>query len=142
MGLVPASLPHTLGYACTLYALTFPLPIVCWETETSARKSHPWTNASLGETFDELWSIRISLKTRQRDHWSIRVAPFIHTDQWLPNLSESSGLHRHRSIECSFPTESDSVKRHLSRRHLSVLNLLFNFLFNGGCTCEEKMRSH
>ena len=22
-------------------------------------------------------------------------------DQWLPNLSESSGLHRHRSIECS-----------------------------------------
>ena len=35
---------------------------------------------------------------------------------------------------------SDSVKRHLSRRHLSVLNVLFNFIFDGGCTCERKMR--
>ena len=26
MGLIPASLPHTLGYACTLYAPTSPLP--------------------------------------------------------------------------------------------------------------------
>ena len=32
---------------------------------------------------------------------------------------------------------SDSVKRHLSRRHLSVLNFKFKFIFNGGCTCEE-----
>ena len=34
---------------------------------------------------------------------------------------------------------SDSVKRHLSRRHLSVLNLKFNFIFNGGCTREEQI---
>ena len=27
LGLVPASLPHTLGYACTFYSPTFPLPI-------------------------------------------------------------------------------------------------------------------
>ena len=32
---------------------------------------------------------------------------------------------------------SDSVKRHLSRRHLSVLNFLFNYIFNGGCSCEK-----
>ena len=35
---------------------------------------------------------------------------------------------------------SDSVKRHLSRRHLSVLLFLFNFVFNGGCTCEKEIR--
>ena len=37
---------------------------------------------------------------------------------------------------------SASVKRHLSTRHLSVLDLLLKFIFDGGCTCEEKMRSH
>ena len=47
------------------------------------------------------WSIQISLKTRQRGHWSIRISPEIHMGQLLPNLSESSGLHRYGSIECS-----------------------------------------
>ena len=28
-------------------------------------------------------------------------------DQWLPNLSESSGPHRYRSIECSSLREGD-----------------------------------
>ena len=32
-----------------------------------------------------------------------------------------------------------SVKRHLSRRHLSVLNFNCNFIFNGGCTREEQI---
>ena len=32
---------------------------------------------------------------------------------------------------------SDSVKRHLSRRHLSVLNFKSNFIVDGGCTREE-----
>ena len=31
----------------------------------------------------------------------------------------------------------DSVKRHLSRRHLSVLSVLFNFIFDGGRTREK-----
>ena len=39
-----------------------------------------------------------------------------HLDQWLPNLSESSGLHRHRSIECSFlkwyPRGQEAIKDH------------------------------
>ena len=35
---------------------------------------------------------------------------------------------------------SDSVKRHLSRRHLSVLNFLLNFIFDGGYTCEKEIR--
>ena len=47
------------------------------------------------------WSIRISLKIRRRGHLSIRICPEIHMDQWLPNLSESSGRHWHRSIERS-----------------------------------------
>ena len=34
---------------------------------------------------------------------------------------------------------SDSVKRHLSRRHLSVLNFKLNLIFNGGCTGEEQI---
>ena len=33
----------------------------------------------------------------------------------------------------------DSVKRHLSRRHLSVLNFNFDFIFDGGCTREEQI---
>ena len=33
-------------------------------------------------------------------------------------------------------------KRHLSRRHLSVLNFLFDFIFDGGCTCEKEIRFH
>ena len=36
-------------------------------------------------------------------------------------------------------SNSDSVKRHLSRRHLSVLSFLFNFIFDGGCTCEKEI---
>ena len=38
------------------------------------------------------------------------------------------------------PFPSDSVKRHLSRRHLSVLNFLFNYISDGGCTCEKEIR--
>ena len=35
--------------------------------------------------------------------------------------------------------ESDSVKRHLRGRHLSVLNLKFDFISDGGCTREEQI---
>ena len=34
---------------------------------------------------------------------------------------------------------SDSVKRHLRGRHLSVLNLKFDFISDGVCTCEEQI---
>ena len=33
LGLVPASLPHTLGYPCTFYAPTSPPPMICWTAE-------------------------------------------------------------------------------------------------------------
>ena len=36
-------------------------------------------------------------------------------------------------------SQSDSVKRHLSRRHLSALNLKFDFISDGGCTREEQI---
>ena len=49
--------------------------------------------------FQGHWSIWIFLKTGQRGHWSIRLSIEIHMDQWLPNLSESSGLYRYRSID-------------------------------------------
>ena len=43
MGLVPASLPHTLGYACTLYAPTSPLPIHGPQTKFfSSQDSGSW----------------------------------------------------------------------------------------------------
>ena len=35
--------------------------------------------------------------------------------------------------------QSDSVKRHLRGRHLSVLNLKFDFISDGGCTREEQI---
>ena len=34
---------------------------------------------------------------------------------------------------------SDSVKRHLRGRHLSALNLKFDFISDGGCTREEQI---
>ena len=34
---------------------------------------------------------------------------------------------------------SDSVKRHLRGRHLSVLDLRFDFISDGGCTREEQI---
>ena len=37
------------------------------------------------------------------------------------------------------PQRSDSVKRHLRGRHLSVLNLKFDFISDGGCTREEQI---
>ena len=55
------------------------------------------SSGKLLTNFQHHWSIQISLKTRQRGHWSIRISPEIHMDQCLPNLSESSGLHRYRS---------------------------------------------
>ena len=38
--------------------------------------------------FQRHWSIRISLKTRQKGHRSLQISPEIRMDQWLPNLSE------------------------------------------------------
>ena len=35
--------------------------------------------------------------------------------------------------------QSDSVKRHLRGRHLSVLNLKFDFISDGGCIREEQI---
>ena len=46
------------------------------------------------------------------------------------------------SLMGRFPTlilVSDSVKRHLRGRHLSVLNLKFDFISDGGCTREEQI---
>ena len=39
LGLVPASLPHTLGYACTFYAPTSPSPNVAQHTMLGANLS-------------------------------------------------------------------------------------------------------
>ena len=43
------------------------------------------------------------------------------------------------STICNEPKASDSVKRHLRGRHLSVLNLKFDFISDGGCTREEQI---
>ena len=44
-----------------------------------------------------------------------------------------------RSIFSAAGSFSDSVKRHLRGRHLSVLNLKFDFISDGGCTREEQI---
>ena len=51
--------------------------------------------------FQGHWSIQIFPENKAPRDWSIRISPEIHMDPWLQNLSESSGLHLHRSIECS-----------------------------------------
>ena len=48
---------------------------------------------------------------------------------------------RRKSIR-SIIDHSDSVKRHLRGRHLSVLNLKFDFISDGGRTREDKLHSH
>ena len=54
----------------------------------------------------------------------------------LPLYSDPCLGVRGGCVACEF---SDSVKRHLSRRHLSVLNLEFDFISDGGCTREEQI---
>ena len=51
--------------------------------------------------FEGHWSLQIIIENKAPRHWSILISPEIHMDQWHPNLSESSGLHRHLSTECS-----------------------------------------
>ena len=99
------------------------------------REDSPWTSSDYWEepsmnqyqfrgklfrNFKGHWSIRISLKTRQRGLGPFEFLPEIHMDQWLPNLSESSGLHRHRSTECSslsvfvmLSRKDESMQKHL-----------------------------
>ena len=54
--------------------------------------------------------------------WSIWISPEIHMDQWLPKLSESSGLNRHRPIECS------SLRQDV----VATIDLGFSLLSGGG----------
>ena len=48
-------------------------------------------------------------------------------------------LGKHCTGICKISFYSDSVKRHLRGRHLSVLNLKFDFISDGGCTREEQI---
>ena len=43
-------------------------------------------------------------------------------DQWLPNLFESSGLHQHRSINCSFLSNLVPLKMILDIMVIGALN--------------------
>ena len=69
--------------------------------------------------FQRHWSIQIFPENKPPGDWSIQISPEIHMDQWLPNLPESSGLNRHRSIECSslfkLPLKSQSHSQPLNR---------------------------
>ena len=53
-------------------------------------------------------------------------------DQWLSNLSESSGLHRHRSIEC-FSVDCQGNDRFRSLCAITV---------NECCAIARSLRSH
>ena len=60
-----------------------------------------------GETLDKLSGTlvvhtQILLESKHAGIGPRKNIPEIHMNQWRPNLSESSGLQRHRSIECSF----------------------------------------
>ena len=69
-------------------------------------KSHPWTNTVWGEALDELSAPLVHTNFPENKangaigpyEFQGRISGEIRTDQWPPNLSESSGLHRHGSI--------------------------------------------
>ena len=50
-----------------------------------------------------------------------------------------ASLKKYRPSRKKSELVSDSVKRHLRGRHLSVLNLKFDFISDGGCTREEQI---
>ena len=52
------------------------------------------------KSFQGIGPHRYSLKKKRKGLVHTSVIE-IQMDQWLPNLCESSGLHRYRSIECS-----------------------------------------
>ena len=58
------------------------------------------------------------------------------------NQRKSAKICEKVRSESDFSLLSDSVKRHLRGRHLSVLNLKFDFISDGGCTREEQLHSH
>ena len=62
---------------------------------------HYQSRGKLVTNFQGYWSIQLFPENMATRNWSIRIFSEIHIDQWLPNFSEDSGLHRHRSIECS-----------------------------------------
>ena len=71
------------------------------------------------------------------------TAPLAHFLARRDFRGEGGGVYIFNSIPewtvrlfCLF---SDSVKRHLRGRHLSVLNLKFDFISDGGCTREEQI---
>ena len=80
-------------------------------------------------------SIRIFLKTRQRAIGPYEFPPEIHMDQWLPNLSESSGLHRHRSIECS-SLQLKEFRQTSSHEIIGVLPAYFREKKRAAGSCE------
>ena len=68
-------------------------------------KSHPWTNTSVGGNFRRTFRIIGPYEFPQEkvwtNDWSIWISPEIRMDQWRSKFSESFGLGRYWSIECS-----------------------------------------
>ena len=64
-----------------------------------------------------------------------------HDGSSMPSFEDVKRRQRTRAQRTSSGLElySDSVKRHLRGCHLSVLNLKFDFISDGGCTREEQI---
>ena len=74
----------------TTYVLRFGLS---WE-EPSMDQRQSLVSRKLSTNFQRHRPILILPENKAPRDWSIRMSPEIHMDQWLPNLSESSGLLR------------------------------------------------
>ena len=68
-------------------------------------KSHPWTNTSVGgnfwRTFRTIGPYEFPQEKVWTNDWSIWISPGKGMDQWPSKFSESFGLDRYWSIECS-----------------------------------------
>ena len=86
-------------------------------------KSHPWTNTSVGgnfgRTFRTIGPYEFPQEKVWTNDWSIWISPGKDMDQWPSKFSESFGLDRHWSIECSSLWCNDS-RNHYSRKYWGI----------------------
>ena len=120
----------------TMQVVVRKLDGLIWEEPSMDQQQ---SRGKLLKNFQYHCSIQMFPENKAPKDWSIRISLEIHMDQWLPNLSESCGLHRHRSIECSslWLTIRTKLSAKLERQ---TLNNMCSRL-NSTCTCSQVIKT-
>ena len=75
---------------------------------------------------------------RRKTHLLVRTSTIFSANVHDPKGCRKTSYKKNICVDLLSPNILDSVKRHLSRRHLSVLSFLFNLILDGGCTPEKR----